>query len=57
MKMNYTSIIAILFSIILYSIFVVIIIEIAIAEEAIGYQAGPITRIVASPHNRLANMS
>jgi hypothetical protein len=40
MKMNYTSIIAIFFSIILYSIFVVIIIGIAIAKEAIGYQAG-----------------
>jgi len=57
MKMNYTSIIAILFSIILYSIFVVIIIEIAIAEEAIGYQAGHKTTFVASPHNRVANIS
>ena len=55
--MNYTSIIAILFSIILYSIFVVIIIEIAIAEEAIGYQAGHKTTFVASPHNRVANIS
>jgi hypothetical protein len=57
MKMNYTSIIAIFFSIILYSIFVVIIIEIAIAKEAIGYQAGHNTTFVASPNNRVANIS
>ncbi len=57
MEMNYTSIIAILFSIILYSIFVVIIIEIAIAKEAIGYQAGHNTTFVASPNNRVANIS
>jgi BNR repeat-like domain len=57
MKMNYTSIIAIFFSIILYSIFVVIIIEIAIAKEAISYQAGHNTTLVASPNNRVANIS